>query len=131
MKYRKKPVVIDAVQWTGVNADEVLAFTGTSAQIESSDCHGEGPPRLVMIDTLEGRMAAGLGDWIIRGVKGEFYPCKPDVFEATYEPVLVVDCLDHRPVQHRDARPPWCKACGLTADGREPVGLLDKDGEVT
>ena len=87
MKYRKKPVVIDAVQWTGVNADEVLAFTGTSAQIESSDCHGEGPPRLVMIDTLEGRMAAGFGDWIIRGVKGEFYPCKSDIFEATYERV--------------------------------------------
>ena len=57
------------------------------------------------------------------------YPCKPDVFEATYEPVAVIDCPDHRPVQHRDARPPWRKACGLTADGREPVGLLDKDGE--
>ena len=59
------------------------------------------------------------------------YRKKPVTVEArqvaTYEPVLVVDCLDHRPVQHRDARPPWCKACGLTADGREPVGLLDKE----
>lgn len=52
------------------------------------------------------------------------YPCKPDVFEVTYEPVAVIDCPDHRPVQHRDGKPPWCKTCGLTAYGVEPVGML-------
>ena len=55
------------------------------------------------------------------------YPCKPDVFEATYEPVAVIDCPDHRPVQHRDGKPPWCKTCGLTAYGVEPVGLFDRE----
>ena len=55
------------------------------------------------------------------------YPCKPDVFEATYEPVVVIDCPDHRPVQHRDGKPPWCSACGLTKDGHKPVGRLDRE----
>ncbi|KNX38082.1 hypothetical protein [Luteipulveratus halotolerans] len=86
-EYRKKPVVIDAIQWTGQNADEVLAFTGSAARLESADCHGDGPPYLVAINTLEGRMVAGRDDWIIRGVQGEFYPCKSDIFEATYERV--------------------------------------------
>ena len=54
-------------------------------KVESATCHGDGPPYLVMIDTLEGRMAAGRDDFVIRGVQGEFYPCKPDIFAATYE----------------------------------------------
>lgn len=87
MKYRKQPVEIEAVQFTGDNGPEVVDFTGGAAHLESADCHGEGPPYLIIIDTLEGRMAAGRNDWIIRGVQGEFYPCKPDIFEATYERV--------------------------------------------
>lgn len=74
--YRKKPVVIEARQWTGVGADEMLDWIGDGAQRFGSD---------LSISTLEGDMMAGLGDWIIKGVKGEFYPCKPDIFEATYE----------------------------------------------
>lgn len=58
VKYRKKPVVIESVRWSGL-----------------------------IIKTLEGEHVATIGDYIIRGVKGEFYPCKPDIFEATYEPV--------------------------------------------
>ena len=80
MKFRKKPVVIDAVQWTGANTDEVLGFIVTqgSARREGQNA--------IAIDTSEGTMRAGKGDWIIKGVKGEYYPCKPDIFAATYEP---------------------------------------------
>lgn len=86
-RYRKKPVEIEAVQFTGDNGDEVVAFTEGTGRLESAACYGDGPPYLVMIDTLEGRMAAGRDDWIIRGMQGEFYPCKPDIFDATYEAV--------------------------------------------
>jgi len=88
MKYRKKPVVIEAIK-----VADALAFYDTKyadlpqwlidaheAQAISFHCDG------VRISTLEGRMTGGLDDWIIRGVKGELYPCKPDIFEATYEP---------------------------------------------
>lgn len=77
-KYRKKPVVIDAVLWTGANLTEVLVFmeTGKASMSEDGQLH---------IHTLEGSMHAHSGDYIIKGVKGEFYPCKPDIFAATYE----------------------------------------------
>jgi hypothetical protein len=83
VKYRKKPVVIEAMQFDGTNGEEVAAWCG--GEVESATCHGEGPPWLVMIRTLEGTMAAGRDDYVIRGVQGEFYPCKPDIFAATYE----------------------------------------------
>jgi hypothetical protein len=99
MKFRKKPVVIDAFQWQGNfdALDEWLNWMGYSEDgddgIEGSrpdgiyeDHNPSGDPLLV-IPTLEGDMTALKGDWIIRGVKGEFYPCKPDIFAATYEPV--------------------------------------------
>jgi hypothetical protein len=82
VKYRKKPVVIDAVQWTGANVDEVLGFILTKGEAR----RGLTDQNVILIDTLEGTMRADKGDWIIRGVKGEFYPCKPDIFAATYEP---------------------------------------------
>lgn len=81
MRYRKKPVVIEAVQWTGVNGAEVAAFCAGVAGIHAAD----GSMVQLQIRTLEGVMTASVGDWIIRGVKGEFYPCKPDIFAATYE----------------------------------------------
>ena len=82
MKFRKKPVVIEAVQWTGANVDEVLGFIVT----KGSARRGLGDERnALFIDTLEGTMRADASDWIIKGVKGEFYPCKPDIFVATYE----------------------------------------------
>jgi hypothetical protein len=79
--FRKKPVEIEAryldgnsyrkiMEWVGPDADYYHATTGT-----------------MYIKTREGVMTAGRGDWIIKGVKGEFYPCKPDIFDATYEPV--------------------------------------------
>jgi hypothetical protein len=78
-KFRKKPVVIDAVQWTGENPDALDVFCGNSIDWQK----GQGE---LLIATSEGDMIAREGDWIIKGVKGEFYPCKPDIFEATYEP---------------------------------------------
>lgn len=82
-KYRKKPVVIEAVQFTGRNDAEVAAFVGDNGY-DPVDVRPTW-----MIQTLEGLMQASVGDFIIKGVKGEFYPCKPDIFEATYEEVGV------------------------------------------
>lgn len=85
-RYRKRPVVIEAVQWTGANVSAignfVMARPPTSSDV-SVDFTAD-PPTLT-IRTLEGDMRADPGDWIIRGVKGEYYPCKPDIFAATYE----------------------------------------------
>ena len=81
MKYRKKPVVIEAVQWTGQNFNECDEFCH---QI-MDDLYMRTAE--VKIHTLEGDMTVSLNDWIIKGVKGEFYPCKPDIFEATYDKV--------------------------------------------
>ena len=77
-KYRKKPVVIDAVLWTGENVGEIAAF------MTSASC-GITTEKQLRIHTLEGTLEARVGDYIIKGVKGEFYPCKPDIFAATYD----------------------------------------------
>jgi hypothetical protein len=79
--FRKKPVVIEAVQWTTSNEEVIEKFInrGRWAVVGPHQDH-------IWIQTLEGTMTANPGDWIIKGVKGEFYPCKPDIFEATYEP---------------------------------------------
>lgn len=86
--YRKKPVVIEALQWDGADYDALAGFLGPEMYSHvgfSSSAPGQAPSS-VQITTLEGIMSASPGDWIIRGVKGEFYPCKPDIFAATYEP---------------------------------------------
>lgn len=91
MKFRKKPVVVEAIQWTGYNADEMIAFMFTARTLRREDFESPNTSRMpggmLVIETLEGDHKENPGDWIIKGVKGEFYPCKPDVFEATYEPV--------------------------------------------
>jgi hypothetical protein len=81
MKFRKKPVVIEAIQYTKESCRAICQWTGTE-HFDNNDC---GMASL-FIDTLEGQMEAQPGDWIIKGVKGEFYPCKPDIFALTYEP---------------------------------------------
>lgn len=90
MKYRKKPVVIEAVQYNGSNVCEIEEFVGKRLrQTIVDDCGyqaGATAPIIgLVIETLEGDMVASPLDYIIKGVKGEFYPCKPDVFEQTYE----------------------------------------------
>lgn len=83
MKYRKKPVVIEAVQWTGDNHNEILQLAkGCDRSVAFSN-----DGSTLMIPTLEGDHLAGIGDWIIKGVQGELYPCKPDIFAATYDAV--------------------------------------------
>jgi hypothetical protein len=103
-KYRKKPVEIEAVRLRWENWNEVCGFAGVGSgddkphgvYVDDEGRHHEAPPSDLSIDdmrlgllipTLEGVMLGVEGDWIIRGVQGELYPCKPDIFEATYEPV--------------------------------------------
>ena len=79
-KFRKKPVTIEAMQLTDDlrNHSRVAAWVGESAEVPFAE-------PCIYIQTLEGRMRADIGDWIIRGVQGEHYPCKPDIFAKTYE----------------------------------------------
>lgn len=92
MKYRKKSVTIDAVQWTGLNLEQVKEFVGESLKYDILDTAwqvGKGVPHVFMkIHTLEGDMEVSKDDFIIKGVNGEFYPCKPDIFAKTYEAVV-------------------------------------------
>ena len=78
-KYRKKPVVIEAVQFGLLNQEEIEEFVG-------GDLGRDGDGNNV-IATLEGAMKVSINDWIIKGVQDEFYPCKPDIFAETYEVV--------------------------------------------
>lgn len=78
-KYRKRPVVIEALEWTGQNEEEINKFIPPHIRVYETDG--------LYIVTLEGNHFATKGDFIIKGVAGEFYPCKPDIFAKTYEPV--------------------------------------------
>lgn len=82
MKYRSKPVIKEAVQWTGKNYQEVLDFTSEDVRI-IKPWHD----RAFIIPTPEGDMRACIGDYIIKGLRGELYPCKPDIFEESYEKI--------------------------------------------
>ena len=92
-QYRKKPVIIEAVQLNNLNVPSVVRWIGedkAKMNLESDEAWklGKAPPIFsVTISTLEGGMKAMPGDYIIKGVNGEFYPCKPDIFEKTYEAV--------------------------------------------
>ncbi len=81
-QFRKKPVVIEAMQYQPERIQQLWDWAGADVVYGPVE-----DDTSAYIETLEGRMEAKPGDWIIRGVQGEFYPCKPDIFEATYEPV--------------------------------------------
>jgi hypothetical protein len=90
-QYRKKPVVIDAIQITDQNLVELLGITEEHPHVKTLCVIVEGNAitnrvHSVEIETPEGTMTGQPGDWLIRGVQGEFYPCKPSIFAATYEP---------------------------------------------
>lgn len=101
MKYRKKPVIIEAIQYTapiysnikefiesfGHDPSEIITKVWENSNEHRSVANISGRSSLA-IKTLEGNMKFGHGDWIIRGVNGEYYPCKPDIFEKTYEKVV-------------------------------------------
>lgn len=79
-KFRKKPVVIEAMQWDGTLGcvRRIASWSRDKVKMAYTELY---------IETLEGRMTVSENDWVIKGVQGEFYPCKPDIFEATYEAV--------------------------------------------
>ena len=78
-QFRKRPVVVDAIRWTGENRVELLAFVG------KAPAHLDADGLTIVLHTLEGDMRASPGDWVIRGVADEIYPCKPEIFTASYE----------------------------------------------
>ena len=102
--YRKKPVEIQALQWTGDNMEEMIAFG-------EGKCAVKPLGQTVLIATLEGTMIASKGDYVIRGVQGEFYPCKPDIFQQTYTRV---------PELTQEAEKDWLATRGL----KEPLARL-------
>lgn len=81
-KFKKKPVEIEAIKWIPCESVSMTMckFLGGHITIDKNN--------RIEIETLEGKIYASPGDWVIKGIKGEFYPCKPDIFEVTYEPVL-------------------------------------------
>ena len=87
-KYRKKPVIIKAVIWTGNNIDEVKELAKNAVE------HIIFVNNNLYIETLEGNMNVSVGDYVIKGIAGEFYPCKPDIFKETYETVSMVSDND-------------------------------------
>ena len=106
MKYQKKAVVIDAIQVKANNFDRICDFMGCTPEqvlnpMSDIDEFGDSrdPYLGVIIDTLEGKMQANIGDMIIKGVKGEFYPCKPDIFKATYDKAPA-DYKDRMALEH-------------------------------
>ena len=115
MKYIKKAVVIDAIQVKANNFDRICDFMGCTPEqvlnpMSDIDEFGDSrdPYLGVIIETLEGKMQANIGDMIIKGVKGEFYPCKPDIFKATYDKVPQ-DYKDRMRVEYYDLNERWNK----------------------
>lgn len=84
-RFCKKPVVIEAVHYNDIDNRRDICLWITANGGKWANCYRDGR---ITIETLEGTMAATPGDWIIRGVNGEFYPCKPDIFEKSYERVV-------------------------------------------
>ena len=79
MKFTKKPITVEAKRFIVDNADECIKFIGEDTAKLIND--------KIVIVTLEGEMTASIGDWIIKGISNEFYPCRNAIFEKTYEPV--------------------------------------------
>lgn len=87
MKFRKKPVVIEAIQFTGLSSVNRMCNIWQKPFMDVADFDESEEKENFFIETLEGNHCASLYDWIIKGINGEFYPCKPDIFEKTYEAV--------------------------------------------
>ena len=88
---RKKPVEVEFEIWLGVNYSKIKSFVGTFAFLDDNN---------LIIRTLEGDMHASIGDYIIKGVNGEFYPCKPDIFEKTYDLVETYTLVEETPKRY-------------------------------
>jgi hypothetical protein len=87
--YRKKPVEVQAIQWTGDNARALVEFTGKKFDVFTEPCQEDLDATASVFDMLHSTwVLCYTGDWIIRGIRGEFYPCRDDVFRETYEEVF-------------------------------------------
>ena len=116
--YRKKPVMIEAVQWTGENHAEMCEFIDPEAF--------EIIPRVgLVIHTLEGDHYASPGDYIIKGINGEFYPCKPDIFAKTYESATLTPPNEW--VRVEDAMPPEHEPVLCIVDGKPKPNITLED----
>ena len=137
MRYTKKPVTIEAVQWTGENWDEIRRFLPQAVRV--FDMNG------LRVKTLEGELTVSKGDYIIKGVHGEFYPCKPDIFAKTYEPEgAQQDALQANSTSWKQDDCPFCgnKEISITTEGpfkssicllcgaRGPQGHTDREAVV-
>lgn len=133
-RFRKKPVVIEAMQWpvkAQIEADTYEVRCRIAAVHRWVNGNGgrtevkPAPDIHVVVDTPEGEMRISPGDWIIRGVAGEFYPCKPDIFDATYEAVSRM--TDSLPERMREAAEVLEEATARCGGGStwDPVGLID------
>ena len=93
MLYKKKPVIIEAIQWNENNLEEVMKFIGSEFEYNENTEYATNKfvyfryTKRLLLHTLEGTMEVSKNDYIIKGIQGEFYPCKPDIFELTYEKV--------------------------------------------
>lgn len=109
-RYRKKPVVVEAIQITKSNIIDVVNWC-SGDMVKTLFFDGRKDIHSIEIQTLEGTIRAETGDWIIKGVRGEFYPCKPDIFAETYEPedhsVNEVERLEARLVALEQERDMW------------------------
>lgn len=86
--YRKKPVTVEAIQWNGENVEEINGFCNPVKDFHTvRNTIWSKDKKTLLIKTLEGNMLANIGDYIIKGANGEFYPCKPNIFVETYEEV--------------------------------------------
>lgn len=159
-KFKKKPVTIEAVQWVCTNVQEIKDFVGDAAKFETK-VSGNGSGNYathtdLVISTLEGDMHADFNDYIIKGVKGEFYPCKPDIFEQTYTPATddadgmtfgaAIEALKHGKFVARkgwngkgmylwlmpatSVKAEWCKEPHLKALAEQNGGAIDALGSI-
>lgn len=94
-KYKKRPVIIEALQFNGSNFDEVSKFLGYVPEVKYSSDEKEPIYIGLYIETLEGKTFASLMDYIIKGISGEFYPCKPEIFKETYDEYLEKEPVDY------------------------------------
>jgi hypothetical protein len=107
VKFRKKPIVIEAIKFDGTNGLELQEWIGRNLTLLGY----KGDKQSLFITTLEGMHEATPGDWIIKGIKGEFYPCKSDIFAATYEPVPDghVHTVPTGEPEHYESKDCWCE----------------------
>lgn len=119
-KYRKKPVIVEAVIWTGNNLEEIKELAKNAVE------HIIFVDNNLYIETLEGNMNVSVGDYIIKGIAGEFYPCKPDIFKETYETVSMVSDNDRTTVPMSE----YIKLKNKNKKLRNTINRLKRDLEV-